>query len=110
MKFPLVSRENEFRLNVAPVFMVIFLQILLFDNAGEKVVPVGIITLVVLVGTPPHQLELVFQSVEVVPNHVPETVTVKLIELLVAVVVVTHVALDVRTHVTTSPVSNVEFV
>jgi hypothetical protein len=33
--------------------------------------PEGIITLVAAVGIPPHQFEALFQSVLVVPSHVP---------------------------------------
>jgi hypothetical protein len=44
---------------------------------GLKVVPVGIVTLVLEVGTVAHdQLEAVFQSTLVPPNHVPGDDTV----------------------------------
>ena len=70
VQLPLTVKVLEPKFSVAPELMVIFLQ-----RPGAlkfTVAPVGIITSVVAVGgTPPHQLDPVFQSLLVYPNHDP---------------------------------------
>ncbi len=57
---------------LAPELMVIELTFALEEITAEFAVPEGIVTLVAEVGTPPHQLAVFDQSVEVPPIHEPD--------------------------------------
>ena len=96
--------------SVPPVLIVIFLAVpappLRFGMLGAEE---GIITSIVEVGTPPHQLEAVFQSVLVKPVQVCNGITVIVIAMDVAVDWVTHVNEVVITTVTTSLFTSVAF-
>ena len=71
---------------VAPELMVNVFTLTLEEITAEFAVPDGMVTFVEDVGTPPHQLEAVFQSVLVLPNHVPEEETLCAPEALLFVV------------------------
>ena len=87
VQLPLTDKVFVLPVSVAPLLMVMFRHTLPeTPTVGAKVVPVGIMISVVEVGTPPHQLEAVFQSVLVEPIHVPGANTVTAPEtVLVAV-------------------------
>lgn len=102
VQFPLTDRVFE----PAIVSEAPELRIMLWQTAAALITgwfpPGGIITFVAEVGTPPHQLEAVCQSVLVVPSQLPVTLTIMVIALEVAGLPVAHVAFDVSTQVTTS--------
>jgi hypothetical protein len=59
-------------LKVAPEFIVKEFKLTFEEMTAEFEVPEGIVTLVEEVGTPPHQLAALDQSVEVPPIHEPD--------------------------------------